>query len=190
MSVPELNLSAWESYYVIVGSSGAALIGLQFVVLTLIAGMKGRTEAATLSAFATPTVVHLTGALVTSAVMSAPWPSLVPAAAVLSLCSLSGLVYGALSFRHARRQSEYSPVWEDWLWFAVLPSVAYLVLALGAVLLVSATSAAPFMVAAAALGLLVIGIHNAWDAVTHLVVNRRQLEKSRVHGKHSGHSRR
>ena len=30
-------LTEWESYYVIVGSSGAALVGLQFVVLTLIA---------------------------------------------------------------------------------------------------------------------------------------------------------
>lgn len=190
MTVPVLDLAAWESYYVIIGSSGAALIGLQFVVLTLIAGMKGRTEAATLSAFATPTVVHLTGALVTSAVMSAPWPSLFPAAVVLAICSICGLVFGALSFRHARRQAEYIPVWEDWLWFAVLPLVAYLVLALGAVLLVAATSAAPFMIAGAALGLLVIGIHNAWDAVTHLVVNRRQLEKSRMPEKHSGHSRR
>lgn len=30
-------LAAWESFYVIVGSSGGALIGLQFVVITLIA---------------------------------------------------------------------------------------------------------------------------------------------------------
>ena len=29
--------SAWESFYVIVGSSGGALIGLQFVVITLTA---------------------------------------------------------------------------------------------------------------------------------------------------------
>ena len=30
-------LSGWESFYVIVGSSAGALIGLQFVVITLIA---------------------------------------------------------------------------------------------------------------------------------------------------------
>ena len=29
-------LAGWESFYVIVGSSGAALIGLQFVVIVLI----------------------------------------------------------------------------------------------------------------------------------------------------------
>jgi hypothetical protein len=31
------RLAAWQSFYVIVGSSGAALIGVQFVVITLIA---------------------------------------------------------------------------------------------------------------------------------------------------------
>ena len=32
-------LRGWENFYVIVGSSAGALIGLQFVVMTLIAGM-------------------------------------------------------------------------------------------------------------------------------------------------------
>ena len=32
-------LSGWENFYVIVGSSAGALIGLQFVVITLIADM-------------------------------------------------------------------------------------------------------------------------------------------------------
>jgi hypothetical protein len=31
--MPESALSAWESFYVIVGSSAAALTGLQFVVV-------------------------------------------------------------------------------------------------------------------------------------------------------------
>ncbi len=31
-----------------------------------------------------------------------------------------------------------------------------------------------FIVAAAALGLLFIGIHNAWDSVTHIVSTRRE----------------
>ena len=33
-------LAAWESFYVIVGSSAAALTGLQFVVITLAADTK------------------------------------------------------------------------------------------------------------------------------------------------------
>jgi hypothetical protein len=35
-------LVAWESFYVIVGSSGAALTGLQFIVIALIAESRAR----------------------------------------------------------------------------------------------------------------------------------------------------
>src|SRR5262245_8801012 len=61
-------LSSWETFYVIVGSSGGALIGLQFVVITLIADRRHLARAGSLSAFGTPTVVHLAGALVVSAI--------------------------------------------------------------------------------------------------------------------------
>ncbi len=171
MAPVDPRLIAWGSYYVIVGSSGAALIGLQFVVITLIAGMRRRTDAGSLGAFGTPTVVHLAGALLVSAVMSAPWPSLFPISVALALYGLGGLAYGAITLRRARRQSDYEPVWEDWLWFTILPSGAYAALALGALLLRAATATALFAIGAAALGLLLIGIHNAWDTVTHLVVS-------------------
>ena len=38
-------MSDWASYYVILGSSGAALIGIQFVVMTLIANRRRRPTA-------------------------------------------------------------------------------------------------------------------------------------------------
>jgi len=52
-------LSGWENFYVIVGSSAGALIGLQFVVITLIANRPiapGQAQAG--DAFATPNIVH------------------------------------------------------------------------------------------------------------------------------------
>ena len=164
-----LRLSAWENFYVIVGSSGAALIGVQFVVIALIAGMRRRAAADVIHAFATPTVVHLTGALLVSAIMSVPWTSLLPASAALATCGLAGLVYCALVVRRARRQSDYKPVWEDWLWYATVPCAAYAALALAGLFL-RATTLAAFVVAGAALALLLVGIHNAWDSVTHIVV--------------------
>jgi hypothetical protein len=50
--------AAWESFYVIVGSSAGALTGLQFVVITLGAEKKALGDGGTTRAFATPTVVH------------------------------------------------------------------------------------------------------------------------------------
>jgi hypothetical protein len=164
-------VSAWESFYVIVGSSGGALIGLQFVVITLIAERHGGAVAGPLSAFGTPTVVHFAGALLISAIMSAPWPSLVPLSVALGICGLGGLVYGAIVIRRARRQTDYKPVAEDWLWHTILPCLSYAALTAAATLLRTHEQLALFMVAAAALALLIIGIHNAWDSITHIVVS-------------------
>ena len=78
------ELAQWTSFYVIVGSSAGALIGLQFVVVTLI-GEKppvGAAEAG--AAFATPSVVHFCAALLLSAVLSAPWSGTGTAAIVVA----------------------------------------------------------------------------------------------------------
>ena len=164
------QLAPWQSFYVIVGSSAAALIGIQFVVIALVANMrKLSTTADSISAFATPTVVHLGGALVVSALMSTPWPSLLGASITLAMCGLDGLGYATIAIHLARRQTAYKPVWEDWICHAVLPCSSYAALAVTALLLRTTTQAALFVIGAAALGLLLIGIHNAWDTVTHIV---------------------
>lgn len=163
-------LSAWENFYVIVGSSGGALIGLQFVVITLIAEKRPRATAGSVSAFGTPTVVHLTGALVLSALMSAPWRSLWQLSIAMGIVGLGGFAYGAIVVLRALRQTDYKPVWQDWLWYAALPWVSYATLTVTAAFLRTSPQRSLFAIAAAALGLLLIGIHNAWDTVTHLVV--------------------
>ncbi len=164
-------LAPWQSFYVIVGSSAAALIGIQFVVIALVANMRKLiTTAGSISAFATPTVVHLGGALVVSSLMSAPWPSLRGTSIALAMCGLGGLGYATIAIHLARRQTAYKPVWEDWICHAILPCSAYAALAVAALFLRTTTKAALFVIGAAALALLLIGIHNAWDTVTHVVV--------------------
>jgi hypothetical protein len=66
--------SGWENFYVIVGSSAGGLIGLQFVVITLIADFPITTDAEPAgSAFAKPTIVHFGSVLLIAAILSAPW---------------------------------------------------------------------------------------------------------------------
>src|SRR5512142_1587075 len=100
------TLSAWGDFYVIVGSSGAALIGIQFVVITLIAGISTRARLDTIGSFATPPVVLFASALLVSVVMCAPWPSLAPAFWGLAACGLGGFGYVAIVVRRARRQDD------------------------------------------------------------------------------------
>ena len=171
-----LPLSVWQSFYVLVGSSGAALVGIQFVVIALIVNTRKRTNIESVSAFGTPTVVHFGSALTVSAIMSAPWPSLFAASVALALCGIGGLGYAAIIFRRARRQTDYKPVWEDWLWYAILPCGTYAALASAALLLGTTTEVALFVIGGAALSLLLIGIRNSWDTVTHIVVTGPQSD--------------
>ena len=174
-------LAGWESYYVIVGSSAAALTGLQFVVIALAADLSQRASDDQINAFATPSIVHFCVALLTSAALSAPWRRLQSAAIVLGIVGLAGLLYAAIVIRRARRQAGYAPVFEDWLWHAALPVVAYGLLLTGALALAPHEHEALFLVGTSALLLVFIGIHNAWDTVTWLALHRvRERERERA----------
>jgi hypothetical protein len=164
-------LAAWESFYVIVGSSGAALTGLQFVVIALIAEVRPRSSMGEIAAFGTPTIVHFCAVLLISAILSAPWQGLSSVQLVLLACALVGVIYAVIIIRRARRQTNYKPVWEDWLWYSILPLLAYMLLMLAGILVRAYSQKALFIVAAVALLLLFIGIHNAWDTVTYIAIN-------------------
>ena len=163
-------LSGWENFYVIVGSSAGALIGLQFVVLTLIAGRpRTRGEAQAGAAFSTPSVVHFGVVLLLSAVISAPWEGINAVAVLCGGVGLCGIVYSVIVARRMRAQTAHKPVFEDWLFYVLLPCAAYAILTGSALAARAFARTALFLVGAAVLMLLFTGIHNAWDTVTHLV---------------------
>ncbi len=179
MAADMTPLTGWENFYVIVGSSAGALIGLQFVVITLIADLPiGRGAAQAGEAFATPTIVHFGTVLLLSAILNSPWRGITSAALCWGLVGLTGLIYAAIVLRRVRRQTAYKPELEDWLFHLVFPFVAYAMLAASAVAATSRARHALFVVAAASLLLLFIGIHNAWDAVTyHVFVQKQALQE-------------
>jgi hypothetical protein len=172
-------LSSWQNFYVIVGTAAGALTGLMFVVITLIAGSRVQRSSMTIGAFGTPTVVHFCLALLIAALLIAPWQALWFASLLLGLTGLGGVTYIIIVIRRARRQTGYQPVLEDWLWYIVFPLVSYIALFVAAVLLSLYPVLALFVIAAVALLLLFLGIHNAWDTVTYIaIVQSEQEDKS------------
>jgi hypothetical protein len=163
-------LTPWANFYVIIGSSAAVLIGLMFVAVTLITGTRARRPAAGIAAFSTPTIVHFCVALAVAAILSAPWQVLWHAGLLLGLTGLGGLAYSAVVVRRIR-QAEYRPVLEDWSWHGVFPLVSYIALIVAAMLMPGNPAKILFVVGAATVLLLFIGIHNAWDNVTYLVID-------------------
>jgi hypothetical protein len=174
------ELAGWDSFYVIVGPAAGALIGLQFVVMTLIAERPPLRASEAGAAFATPTIVHFGAVLLLAALLRAPWQGVTLAAALWGLMGLGGIGYAVITARRMRMQTTYQPEFEDWLFHILLPSVAYATLAISAFAAHSHTREALFGVGAAALLLLFVGIHNAWDAVAyHVFVNRRHTDTER-----------
>jgi len=160
-------LDGWENFYVIVGSSAGALIGLQFVVLTLVAENPLARSPAMGSTFGAPTIVHFSAVLLLSAIVSAPWHGIAAVAVLLGLVGVSGITYSVIVARRLRTQTEYKPVFEDRLFHVLLPFAAYLTRAVSVFEAPSHIGEALFGIGAAALLLLFIGIHNAWDGVAY-----------------------
>jgi hypothetical protein len=168
------SLEAWASFYVIVGSSAGALTGLQFVVMTLISA-SGRTGGLeTISAFGSPNVVHFCVSLLVASILSIPWRGLHTAGVAVALCGALGVLYVLIVMRRAARQRTYQPVFEDWLWHVALPILAYAVLFVAGGVLAGAVPDSLFFIGPAALLLVFIGIHNAWDTVTFLTATSGQ----------------
>lgn len=171
------QLTAWGNFYVIVGSSAGALTGLQFVVMALISETNAEGSMAEIGAFGTPTIVHFGAVLLASALMSAPWTTYSSVARGLGVFSAIGVAYVVIVVLRTRRDMRYKPVFEDWLWHCAFPLVSYIGFVAASILLTGIPTLALFILAAAEMFLLFIGIHNAWDTVTYIVIERGRAGK-------------
>ncbi|HTD36832.1 MAG TPA: hypothetical protein VK669_04895 [Candidatus Limnocylindrales bacterium] len=171
-------LKAWTDFYVIVGSSAAALTGLMFVVITLVAGLRARTTRDGIATFSTPTVVHFCVVLLIGASVAAPWPALTYVSGFLTVAALVALVYSVRIVARARTVEEYEPDFEDRVSYMILPIVAYSIMLIAAVALAFRPAPALFGLAGTSLLLIFLGIHNAWDVVTYVGVQRLAAEQA------------
>ena len=166
-------LGPWANFYMLPGSSAGALTGLMFVVITLVSGVRRtRRNRDGISAFSTPTVLHFGAALLVSAILSAPWPSLAFPAWLLAIVGLFAVVYVSRVWFLTRGFTEYTPDIEDWFFYTIFPLLAYSTIFVGAIMLNASPHGAPFALAGAVLLLIFIGIRNAWDIVTYIAIER------------------
>ena len=172
-------LAAWQNFYVIIGSAAATLTGLLFVVVTLVSGALGRVSSplSGIRVFSTPNVMHFGAALLIAALLSAPWPVLWPAGLLVGLAGLGGVIYVFIVLWEVRhRLASYQLVLSDWLWYTLLPLIAYTALLVAGILLPISPALALFVIAGGTLLLVIMGIRNAWDVVTYMVIESPQSQ--------------
>jgi hypothetical protein len=117
--------------------------------------------------------------LLLTAILSAPWPAVASVSLVLGLAGLAGVVYLLIVIRRMRRVPGYHTPLKDWLWYAAFPLIAYIILMAAALALPANPAPVLYIFSAVMLVLLFIGIHNAWDLVTYLAVERAHPENKK-----------
>ncbi len=165
-------LLGWQNFFMIAGTAAATLTGLMFVATSLAAGVVHDFSAldAGIDAFNTPTVVHFGVVLLAAAMLSAPWQAFSSIRLVLGLLGLAAIIYLLFVLRRMRGISNSRLPLKDWLWYLAFPLAAYLVLTAAALALPARPGPALYVIAAALMTLLFLGIHNAWDLVSFFAV--------------------
>ena len=164
-------LAEWDNFYVIAGSSAGGLTGLTFVVIALASDAK-RINLRGLRVYVTPTIVHFGAVLLLSAYLSMPHQGLLSLSLGFGAAGAVGIAYVAfIAANIGRISAAYVPVVEDWIWNVILPAIVYGTLLAAAFVIWRRPEPCLYAAAAAALLLMIIGIHNAWDIAVYNTVS-------------------
>ena len=164
----------WENFYLIIGPSAAALIGLMFVVVTLTTARDPQQLELGKHLYTSPIVFHLGVVLLLSCAAVAPTIGAAAFGLLATAAALIGLGFGvrsAVGIARSRLSGENTSF--DMWWYGIVPAVAYLALGAAAASVLTDQSWSASAVAAAITALLLVSIHAEWDLVTFLAPRAR-----------------
>ena len=165
----------WDSFYILIGSASAALIGLLFVVVTLTSNIDPARANRGASVYMSPSVFHYVVVLMVSALATVPEMGAGVAGVIIGVVATIGLAYAAItSLRIRKGVTPETPHWTDFWYYGVAPIAAYVALAADAATAFVAPGIAAIGVAVTLAALLLVGIRNAWDLITWLAPRREQ----------------
>jgi hypothetical protein len=154
----------WGEFYLLAGSAAAVLVGLIFIVITLLGDRPRSSVLAGSKLYMGPIVLSVSFVLALSA--GALIPGMTPAgfAGVCGLIALWGLARGLMSVIGIRRLTDVH--WTDVWFYGVLPSALYLGLGWVALAFWQDWPCAEYGAAAVIVGALLLAIRNEWDLIT------------------------
>lgn len=157
----------WQSFYILVGTSAATLVGLMFVAISVGSRVVTPKDLPALRVYLSPTIVHFLTVLVTSAAVLFPTLPRALLGALLVVAGLANCGRALIGLPVMRRSH---PDVHDWVWYLLVPLVSYLLFVATGIGLFLRVGQAASGLAVATLLLLVAGIRNAWDLVIFRVV--------------------
>ena len=161
--------SHWHEFYLLAGSAAAVLIGLIFVVVTLMSDKPRSSVLAGSRLYMGPVVLHVSFVLALSAAALMPGIEANAFALVALVIAMWGLGRGLMSIAGIRgRGGGDTPHWTDVWFYGAIPSLLYVALAVVAWAFWSGPAWAAHGVAVVITGLLLVSVRNEWDLVTWL----------------------
>jgi hypothetical protein len=161
-------LAEWRDFYVMIGTASGAIVGAAFIVVTLVSNLEKRTLG--MRGFITPIAVHLGSVLVGSAILTVPTLTPVSLAILLGAGGAVGTLYTiviATRIWHMRLDLD------DRAFYIVLPIMAYATMATAAIMAVTQNEPTFETLAVALVALLIIGMRNAWDMASFVIMQGR-----------------
>ncbi len=159
----------WENFYLLIGGASGSLIGLFFIVVTLMSGRERQSRLEGVAVFMTPTVGNLAAVLVFSAGAMAPHIGADAMGLLMGAGGLAGAIYMIVITRHYYRlNSPEATHWSDPWCYCWIPMALSAGLMLAASMVWLDKAIAPAAIAAVIALMLVMAIRNAWDLVTWL----------------------
>ena len=161
----------WGEFYLMAGSSAAVLIGLIFVVVTLMHDQPRSTVLSGARLYMGPVVLQVSFVLVLSAAALAKGVTpgamtlVAAAAAVWGLVRAVQSVFGIRTYRGVGHET---PHWTDQWFYGIIPGALYTLLGAVALAFWTARDWAPQALAALITAMLLNTIRNEWDLVTWL----------------------
>ena len=158
----------WGDFYLLAGSAAAVLIGLIFIVMTM---MQDRPRSRVLAGsrlYMGPVVLHMSFVLVLSGAALVPRIDPRGFALIACLAALWGLAKGVEVTAGIRRLAfgNDPPHWSDMWFYGLIPAALYLALTVAALAVAGGQGWAGDAIAAVIVALLLVGIRNEWDLVT------------------------
>jgi hypothetical protein len=158
----------WGEFYLLAGSAAAVLIGLLFVVVTL---MHDRPRSYVLRGaglYMGPIVLHMSLILALSAATLSRGMTPAGFAAVAGAVASIGFIRGLVTSAGIRAFRDPKPHWSDFYCYGLIPTLLYALLGFVALGFWRDQAWAAQGVAAVIVALLLVSIRNEWDLVVWL----------------------
>lgn len=174
--------ATWQSFYLLVGTAAATLIGLMFVAVTFGASLMTAESSPSARAWLNPPFAHFVTVLFVACVMASPATSALPISGALLVIPLSRALALVRVYRHMREaHAKYSDLeLSDWISGVALPLACYLALLATGAAFVRGYAAAFAGLAVVTVVILLLGVYGAWELLLWLAQTRLRKDGGRM----------